>query len=94
MKACDLEKAHGTPEALEQMLRKAVTYCPQAESLWLRAAKEKWLQGDVAGARAILTEAFKANPDSEAIWLAAVKLEWENNEFERARILLNKARQR
>jgi pre-mRNA-processing factor 6 len=93
-KACDLEKAHGTPEALEQMLKKAVTYCPQAEGLWLRAAKEKWLQGDVPAARALLTEAFKANPDSEAIWLAAVKLEWENNEYERARILLSKARQR
>lgn len=93
-KAADLEKAHGTPEALEQLLKRAVTYCPQAESLWLRAAKEKWLQGDVGAARALLTEAFKANPDSEAIWLAAVKLEWENNEYERARILLKKARDR
>jgi len=58
------------------------------------AAKEKWLSGDVPGARAVLVEAFDANPDSEQIWLAAVKLEWENNEFVRARILCSKARDR
>ena len=28
-------------------------------------AKEEWLDGNVAGARAILAEAFKANPNSE-----------------------------
>ena len=58
------------------------------------AAKEKWLSGDVPGARAVLMEAFAANHDNENIWLAAVKLEWENNEFERARMLLSKARTR
>jgi pre-mRNA-processing factor 6 len=41
-------------------------------------AKERWMSGDVPGARATLQEAFKVNPDSEEIWLAAVKLEWEN----------------
>ncbi|CAM9224613.1 unnamed protein product [Ectocarpus sp. 6 AP-2014] len=97
MRACALEKKHGTAESLEQarapswMLKKAVTHCPRAEMLWLMAAKEKWLSNDVDGARTILKEAFLANPDSEQVWLAAVKLEWENNAFERARILLKKA---
>ena len=93
-RAAMLEKRHGTPESLEALLKKAVSYCPQAEVLWLMAAKEKWLSGDVPGARAILMEAFAANHDNENIWLAAVKLEWENNELERARMLLSKARTR
>lgn len=90
--ACMLEKEHGTPVALEQMLKKAVNYCPQAETLWLMAAKQKWQAREVAEAREILTAAFKANRDSEQIWLAAVKLEWEENQHERARLLLEKAR--
>lgn len=40
-----LEKAHGDAAALDALLRKAVQYCPQAEVLWLMAAKEKWLSG-------------------------------------------------
>jgi pre-mRNA-processing factor 6 len=92
--AADLEKMHGTPEGLDNVLRDAVKHCPQAEILWLMAAKEKWKAGDVPGARAILVEAFDANPNSEQIWLAAVKLEWENNELARARMLLAKARDR
>lgn len=47
--------------------------------LWLMAAKEKWLLGDVPAARDVLTLAFEANPDSEDIWLAAFKLEFENH---------------
>ena len=58
------------------------------------AAKEKWLAGDVDGARSTLMEAFAANPDSEQVWLAAAKLEWENDERDRARVLLAKARDR
>ena len=42
------------------------------------AAKEKWLAGDLQGARVILGEAFKANDDKESLWLAAWKLEFEN----------------
>jgi pre-mRNA-processing factor 6 len=64
----------------------------QAEVLWLMAAKEKWLAGDVEEARRILSEAFSANPDSEEVWLAAFKLEFENQEPQRARALLAKAR--
>ena len=92
--AVQLEKEYGTRESLEDLLRQAVLQCPQAEILWLMAAKEKWLAEQVPAARAILVEAFAANPNSEQIWLAAVKLEWENNEVERARILLSKARDR
>ena len=55
-------------------------------------AKEKWMAGDVAGARSILEEAFVANPESEQIWLAAVKLEAENGEWTVARELLARAR--
>lgn len=92
-KAAFLEKQYGTRESLEELLQRAVGYCPQAEVLWLMAAKEKWLGGDVPGARIILAEAFRANPDSEDIWLAAVKLESENGEIERARALLARARE-
>ena len=50
----------------------------QAEVLWLMAAKEKWLAGDLNGARIIMKEAFDANDDKESLWLAAAKLEFEN----------------
>jgi pre-mRNA-processing factor 6 len=94
MQAAQLERQYGTRESLDQLLRKAVQYCPQAETLWLMAAKERWMADDVVGARTILNSAFAANPDSEKVWLAAVKLESENDEFDRARILLAKARER
>eukprot|EP00878_Enallax_costatus_P009275 GHUV01009694.1.p1 GENE.GHUV01009694.1~~GHUV01009694.1.p1 ORF type:complete len:699 (+),score=215.34 GHUV01009694.1:365-2461(+) len=90
--AAALEKQHGSRGELDELLKRAVSYCPQAEVLWLMAAKEKWLAGDVPGARAILAEAFAANPDSEDVWLAAFKLEFENDEPERARAILAKAR--
>lgn len=41
--AANLEKQHGTKDSLDELLRRAVTYCPQAEVLWLMAAKERWL---------------------------------------------------
>lgn len=56
------------------------------------AAKEKWVHGDVPGARRILEEAFQANPQSESVWLAAAKLEAENGAMDRALELLAKAR--
>ncbi|KAF9184494.1 hypothetical protein BGZ51_009400 [Haplosporangium sp. Z 767] len=93
-RAALLEKAHGTPESLEELLMRSVNYCPQAEFLWLMGAKEKWVRGNVQGARAILDAAFEANPNSEQIWLAAVKLEAENGEHGRAEILLAKAREK
>ncbi|KAL8271947.1 hypothetical protein Esti_004071 [Eimeria stiedai] len=89
----DLETKHGTREALEKVLQKAVACCPKADVLWLMAAKQQWLKGDINAARRILAEAFSHNENSEAISLAAVKLERENKEFTRARKLLKRTRQ-
>lgn len=80
-------------DSLNAILERAVGHCPQAETLWLMWAKEKWLGGDVPGARGVLEKAFDANPESEQIWLAAVKIEAENGEFVAARDLLFRARQ-
>ena len=77
---------------LDAVLNLAVVHCPQAEVLWLMAAKEKWLAGDVPAAREVLEGAFVAIPESEQIWLAAVKLEAENGELEVARELLIRVR--
>lgn len=94
LRAAALEKEIGTSESYERLLQRATGYCPEAEILWLMAAKEVWKfgKGGVDQARLILQQAFQSNPNSEAIWLAAVKLEWEQNEFARARALLAKAR--
>eukprot|EP00802_Teleaulax_amphioxeia_P004698 Tamp_04702.p1 GENE.Tamp_04702~~Tamp_04702.p1 ORF type:complete len:750 (-),score=187.85 Tamp_04702:197-2446(-) len=92
MAAANLEKKHGTPQRLDEILKKATTFCPKAWPLWLMGAKEKWLSGDVAAARQILSEAFRSNPDNEDIYLAAVKLENDIKETDRARSLLEKAR--
>lgn len=45
--AAQLERSHGTRESLDDLLLRAVKYCPQAEILWLMAAKEKWMAGSV-----------------------------------------------
>ena len=94
LQAVDLERNHGTPESLDEVLGAASARLPKVEIFWLLRAKERWLANDVDKAREILTEAFAANPDSEAVWLAAAKLEWETGETERARVLLQRARER
>ena len=91
--AADLEKNHGTKDALWQLLDKAVEACPQSEVLWMMLAKEKWQAGELDNARLVLARAFKQNPNNEDIWLAAVKLEAENDQTEQARDLLKAARQ-
>ncbi|RFU32318.1 hypothetical protein B7463_g4047, partial [Scytalidium lignicola] len=91
--AADLEKNHGTKEALWQLLEKAVEACPQSEVLWMMLAKEKWQAGEIDNARRVLGRAFNQNPNNEDIWLAAVKLEAENQRPEAARDLLKTARQ-
>jgi pre-mRNA-processing factor 6 len=91
--AADLEKSHGTKEALWQLLEKAVEACPQSEVLWMMLAKEKWQAGEIDNARRVLAKAFNQNPNNEDIWLAAVKLEAENDQPEQARELLKTARQ-
>ena len=92
LQALDLERKHGTPSSLDEVLAAASERLPRAEIFWLVLAKEKWLSGAIDDARDILTKAFAGNPESEAIWLAAVKLEWETGEYERARVLLQRAR--
>ncbi|KAJ2705079.1 U4/U6 x U5 tri-snRNP complex subunit Prp1 [Coemansia sp. IMI 203386] len=93
--AVDFENEHGSDNVLlAQMLERAVHNCPQAQVLWLIAAKHAWVKmNDVAGARDILEAAFAANPESEAIILAAVKLEDQNSQQVRALALLQKARE-
>ena len=91
--AADLEKTHGTKEALFQLLQKAVEACPQSEVLWMQLAKEKWQSGEIDEARRVLFNAFKQNPNNEDIWLSAVKLEADNKQNDRARELLQTARQ-
>lgn len=94
LKAAKLEKRHGTRQSLDAHLRKALTYLPQEEVLWVMCAQEKWHAGDPPAARAILEEAYAAIPNSEEILLAAFKLEFDNCEIERARMLLAIARER
>lgn len=91
--AADLEKNHGTKDALWQLLEKAVEACPQSEVLWMMLAKEKWQAGEIDNARRVLGRAFNQNPNNEDIWLAAVKLEAENDQPNEARKLLETARQ-
>ncbi len=91
--AADLERAHGTKDALWQVLEKAVEACPQSEDLWLQLAREKWHAGEVDDARRVLGKAFNQNPNNEEIWLAAVKLEADAKQVDQARELLSTARQ-
>lgn len=77
---------------MQEVLARGYAQCPNAEVLWLMAAKEKWLGGDIPGAQAILAEAFKANEDSESIFLAAAKLASETGEMEAAMQILEKAK--
>ncbi|KAK9087261.1 hypothetical protein Syun_029655 [Stephania yunnanensis] len=58
--APQLEKGHGTREFLDILFGKAVSYNPQAEVLWLRGAKEKWLAVRLTLAREILGQAYAA----------------------------------
>ena len=90
--AADLERRHGTKDALCQLLEKAVEACPQSEVLWLQLAREKWHSGQIDDARRVLGRAFNQNPKNEEIWLAAVKLEADAKQVEQAQQLLTTAR--
>ncbi|XP_055388403.1 pre-mRNA-processing factor 6-like [Condylostylus longicornis] len=89
-----LEMNFGTPEALDQILLKSVDReaCPHSETLWLMAAKQKWIRGEIELARKLLENGFQSVVQKESIYLAAVKLEREAGETERARKLLAAAR--
>ncbi|KAK5102794.1 U4/U6 x U5 tri-snRNP complex subunit Prp1 [Lithohypha guttulata] len=91
--AVDLERAHGTKDALWRLLEKAVEACPQSEVLWLQLAREKWDAGEKDDARRVLGNAFNQNPGNEEIWLAAVKLEADDGQVDKARELLKAARE-
>lgn len=52
LRAAYFEKNYGTRESLETLLQKAVSYCPNAEVLWLMGAKSKWLA--VSGSNKVL----------------------------------------
>ena len=56
---------------VDGLLRRATLRCPQAEVLWLMAAKEKWLAGDVNAAREIL-HVLLAPPDDVVIMKVSV----------------------
>mmetsp|Transcript_12295 Transcript_12295/g.18862 ORF Transcript_12295/g.18862 Transcript_12295/m.18862 type:complete len:963 (-) Transcript_12295:82-2970(-) len=94
MQAVEMERKHGDPDSLDQVLGEASKRLPKVEIFWLFRAKEHWLAGKIDKAREILTQAFAANPNAESVWLAASKLEWETGESERARVLLQRARER
>lgn len=91
--AADLERSHGSKDALWALLEAAVQACPTAEVLWMQLAREKWQSGELDEARKVLGQAFQANPGNENIWLEAVKLEFDNGDAEGARELLKTARQ-
>ena len=59
------------PQQLQETLKKAVECCPQAEVLWLMAAKEQWLAGDVDGAQDA-GRRLRGESRFEPVWLAAV----------------------
>ncbi|KAJ1721164.1 U4/U6 x U5 tri-snRNP complex subunit Prp1 [Coemansia erecta] len=93
--AADFERMQpdGGRQQLAALLQRAVVACPQAEVLWLMAAKHAWTGlGDVEGARGLLERAFAAHPASEHVLLAAVKLESHAGELPRALALLARAR--
>ena len=50
-------------KAIEAGVRELMRH--QVFALWLMAAKEKWLAGDVLAAREVLEQVFVANPESE-----------------------------
>lgn len=92
LSSADLEKSHGTKEALMSLLDAATKSIPTSSELWMQYAREKWLSGDVHGARRVLGDAFAKNPENEDIYLAAVKLEADNGQLDQARGLLTQAR--
>ncbi|KAL9063915.1 MAG: hypothetical protein Q9157_008032 [Trypethelium eluteriae] len=90
--AADLERNHGTRQALWDVLEKGTNACPNSEVLWMQLVKEKWQAGDMDAARHTLGTAFSRNPKNEDIWLAAVKLEADHGQTNQARTLLEQAR--
>lgn len=92
--AVDLERNHGSREALWNVLKKATEACPHSEIFWLMRTKERLLVGELDEARRVLGEASHQNPYNEDIWLAAVKLESDHGFTDQAREVLKTAREK
>jgi pre-mRNA-processing factor 6 len=90
--SADLEKHHGSIEALLKILENAVTACPKSESLWLLYAREMWQTGNAEGARQILGRSFEQLPGNENLYTRAVDFEVDSEEYEQARQFLQMAR--
>ena len=90
--AADLEKNHGTREALLQLLEKAVDACPGSEALWLLMVRERFSAGEFDEARRVLARAFTQLPGNENIYTRAVDLEIDAKQFNQARDFLRIAR--
>jgi pre-mRNA-processing factor 6 len=89
-----LEKNHGTRDQMLSVLERAVEHCPEADYLWVLAAKEEFTVGNFDAARKIIAQAYKISPHSEQIWLAASKIEQVDGKFEDAAGLLKLGRQK
>ncbi|GFZ05692.1 pre-mRNA splicing factor-like protein [Actinidia rufa] len=76
LKAAQLEKTYGTRESLDALLRKAVTYRPQAEVLWLMGAKEKVAcgHGYKKEADILMAKALQECPNSGILWAASIEM--------------------
>jgi len=92
--AAQLERAHGTKEQTESLLKRAVEHCPQSVNLWLLAAKYQKQHGQSLAARSILNKALECNSDtdSEKIWLALCRLEIHCGDMDAAERIMESAR--
>lgn len=91
--AADLEKGHGTTEALLRILERSVTVCPKSEKLWLYYAREMWQAGNIAGAREVLGRSFEQLPGNENLYTRAVDFEASAGNYDQARSFLRIARE-
>jgi pre-mRNA-processing factor 6 len=89
----DLEKRYGTQEVLLKTLERAVTACPNSESLWLLYAREMWQAGRREEARQVMARSWQQLPGNENLYTRAVDFEVDANEFDKARRLLQMARE-
>jgi pre-mRNA-processing factor 6 len=89
----NLEKRHGTIDALLALLEKAVNACPNSESLWLLYTREMWQAGRMDEARAIVGRSFNQLPGNENLYLRAIELEIDAGQIEMAQNLYKIARE-
>lgn len=88
----DLEKNHGTTEALLQVAERAVEACPKSESLWLYYVRELWQAGDADAARNVLAQSFEKVDNNENLYVRAVEFEVDAGQFDQARRFMRIAR--